>query len=457
VSLLHNGLSGATAARTALDVSSQNISNMMTPGYTRQGAVMSANGPTRPGHAPGDGVRVQALIRFGDDYKTQQLWRASSHQAELSAQQPFITQLQQVMGDASGSLSAGLDGFFQALSAASVEPGSAPLRQQIIDAAQSMAQRFNSLRSVLSNQGESVRQQRVAAAEQISSLARDVAALNGRITASQAAGLNVSDLIDQRSLKVDSLAALVGVQTLAQPDGSLDVSLSAGEPLVVGAKASRLEVVNLPDGGTQLRLQFLSQSTVVRPTGLGGTIGGLQAQLEQVLQPLQEAVTGMAREMAQRINGELAAGFGTDGQPGRALLVFDGASSSRMLSIDDTLLQEQLGLSADATTPGNSERLAALLALQRQPLAVPGLGQVLPGDVHAQLVGRLAIRGQQNDAALQTAQTVRQHAEKSWKATSGVNADEEAIQLVQYQQMYQANMKVIAVANELFDSLLRLG
>jgi len=51
---------------------------------------------------------------------------------------------------------------------------------------------------------------------------------------------------------------------------------------------------------------------------------------------------------------------------------------------------------------------------------------------------------------------VRNQAEESWKSTSGVNTDEEAINLMQYQQMYQANMKVIAVANELFDSTLAL-
>jgi len=79
------------------------------------------------------------------------------------------------------------------------------------------------------------------------------------------------------------------------------------------------------------------------------------------------------------------------------------------------------------------------------------------GDVYTQLVGRLAIRSQQNQASLDTAQTVREQAQKSWQSTSGVNTDEEAINLVQYQQMYQANMKVIAVANELFDSVLQMA
>jgi flagellar hook-associated protein 1 FlgK len=51
---------------------------------------------------------------------------------------------------------------------------------------------------------------------------------------------------------------------------------------------------------------------------------------------------------------------------------------------------------------------------------------------------------------------VRNQSEANWRSTSAVNTDEEAVNLMQYQQMYQANMKVITVANELFDSLLQM-
>jgi flagellar hook-associated protein 1 FlgK len=75
-------------------------------------------------------------------------------------------------------------------------------------------------------------------------------------------------------------------------------------------------------------------------------------------------------------------------------------------------------------------------------------------DAVTQLVAQVGMQSQQNTAALATAQTVRNQAEENWKSTSGVNLDEEAANLIQFQQMYQANMKVIAVANELFDSTL---
>jgi flagellar hook-associated protein 1 FlgK len=78
------------------------------------------------------------------------------------------------------------------------------------------------------------------------------------------------------------------------------------------------------------------------------------------------------------------------------------------------------------------------------------------GDADTQLVGKLGMDSKQNQSLLSVAETVRLQAEESWKSTSGVNADEEAISLVEYQKMYQANMKVISVANALFDSTLAM-
>jgi flagellar hook-associated protein 1 FlgK len=71
-------------------------------------------------------------------------------------------------------------------------------------------------------------------------------------------------------------------------------------------------------------------------------------------------------------------------------------------------------------------------------------------------VGKLGVDSQQNKAQLTTATTIRSQAEDDWKSTSAVNRDEEGIDLVEFQNMYQANMKVIAVANSLFDATLQM-
>lgn len=452
----YTALSGALAAQTALAAASHNIANVMTPGFTRQGALFAAVGPFKGGvAATGGGVSVPALLRFSDGYKNMQMWQSNAELGRYNTSQPYMRQLEQVMGDDGSSLNSGLDVFFNALNAASVDPTSAPLRQQVITSAEALAQRFGNLNQVLNNQRSSVAQQRTASVAQVNSLSAEIADLNEKIAATRATGINPSSLMDARDLKIDALSNLVGLQVVEQADGSASVSLRSGVPLVAGSLAATLSTVNNPDGSQTLKLAFASESFTVTNGNLGGQLGGLDEFERTVLQPVIDDVAALAEEIATRVNTQMAAGFAMDGTPGTDLFQFDAASTG-LLKVVDGLLGENLAFSSDPTKPGNSENLQALIGLRDQPLTMPSLGTVRLGDVYTQIVGRLGTQNQQARAAHDTAKTVRNQAEESWKSTSGVNTDEEAINIVQYQQMYQANMKVLAVSNELFDTTLAM-
>ncbi|MCW7536544.1 flagellar hook-associated protein FlgK [Aquabacterium sp. A7-Y] len=457
MSIIQNALSGSLAAQAALNTASQNIANVMTPGYTRQGVLLVAAKPSQAGSmGAGDGVKVPALQRFSDGYKSLQLWNAASELGQRESVQPYLGQLEQVMGDEASSLNAGLDQFFGALNAASVEPTSSPLRRQIVTAADALAQRFNSLHQVLSNQRASIYQQRLASVAQINTLSVDIAALNREISATRASGLNPSGLMDERDQKIDALAGQVGIQVVEQADGSRNVLLRSGQPLVVGNAASTIVAQGQPDGTQKLVLSFASESFTLATDRLGGPLGGLQDFEQRVLGPLVASVREMAEAISTRFNDQLAAGYAMDGSAGAPLFSFDASAADGLLQVDTSLSADALGFSADPAQPGNSDNLLELIELRQQPVTLSSLGDVLLRDAYTQLVGKIGTDSQQNQTALKTAQTVRNQAEESWKSTSGVNSDEEAINLMQYQQMYQANMKVIAVANQLFDSTLAM-
>lgn len=457
MTLLTNALSGAVAAQTALNTTSQNIANVMTEGYTRQGVMLRSVQPARGGStAAGDGVAVPSLFRFSDSYKNLQLWQSNSTLGQNNVIQPYLTQLEQVMGDDTASIADGLDKFFNALNAASVEPTSSPLRDSVINAADALAQRFNSLRQTLSSQQQALAQQRKDLVSQTNTYAADIANLNQRIAEANASGVNASGLIDERDQKIDKLASLVGVQVVTQADGSANVSLKGGQPLVVGQQASTLTVNTLADGSQQMSLTFASETFALGSTPLSGQLGGLDSFEQTQLKPMVQSLQDMATGLTIGVNSVLTAGYAMNGTAGKPLFVVDPTSSSSLLTIDHSLQAADLGFSASATEPGNSDQLQALIALKSQPVSITGLGNVLLGDVYTQLVGKLGMASQANQTAMTTAQTVRDQADANWKSTSGVNEDEEAVNLMQYQQMYNANMKVITVANELFDAMLQM-
>ncbi|WP_458351868.1 FlgK family flagellar hook-associated protein, partial [Rugamonas violacea] len=192
MSISNNALSGALAAQAALNTASQNIANLQTKGYTRQGVLLAAIGPGGNVGSAGSGVEVSSLLRFSDAYKSQQMWRAASDLGLRSQTQPYLTQLERVMGDDRSSLSAGIDEFFKALNAAGVDPTSTPLRQQVVTAADSMSQHFNSIYNVTANQLLSVQQQRSAILPKLNESLHNIAALNATIGGASATGTNTS-------------------------------------------------------------------------------------------------------------------------------------------------------------------------------------------------------------------------------------------------------------------------
>jgi flagellar hook-associated protein 1 FlgK len=454
MSILNNALSGAVASQVALSASSQNIANLQTKGYTRQSALLSAVAPSAGSNQAGNGVRVTQLMRFSDSYKTQQMWRSASDLGAHSQTQPYLTQLEQVMGDDTASLSSGVDAFFSALNAvAGVDPTSTPLRQQVVTAAGLLAQRFNSLNNVYNAQLQSVRQQRSALVDSANSTIASIASLNAQIANANATGSNSSALVDARDQAIDSLASQMGLEVSDQPDGTRNVSLKTGQSLVLGGVAGQLSVSG---GGAQsFSLTFAGTSFALDTTRVGGQLGGLSTYEQDTLLPLQQGVADMARQIADKVNTQLAAGYAMDGSAGKPLFVYNVGSTSNMLQVANGFQTSDLAFSGDGTA-GDTGNLQHLLAIKNKTVTLAKIGTVMLGDADTQLVGRLAVDSQQNKSALTTAQTMRDQSVADWQSTSGVNQDEEAVNLVEYQKMYQANMKVMSVANALFDATLQM-
>ena len=455
MSIMNNALTGALASQMSLAATSQNIANMQTKGYTRQMAVLTAIGPeTGNNRSSGNGVAVNSLVRISDDYKTQQMWRANSGVGRHTQSQPYLTQLERVMGDDAASLSAGVDKFFEALNAvAGVDPTSTPLRQQVLTAAGTMAQRFNNLNNVFNAQLQSLRQQRSAIVSSANANITNIASLNRQITIAAATNTNHSSLVDARDQAIDALALQLDLEVSDQPDGSRSVSLKTGQALVIGSVAGQLAAST---GSTQtFSLDFAGTSFQLDSVSVGGQLGGLGGYERDILMPLQKGVSDLGEQIAAKVNTQLAAGFTMGGAAGGPLFVFSPGSPSNMLEITAGYQTDDLAFSADGK-PGDSTNLQRIIDIKNQPITVTSLGTVLIGDADTQLTGKLAVDSQQNRSSLATRETIRNQSVDDWKSTSGVNQDEEAINLVEFQNMYQANMKVMSVANALFDATLAM-
>lgn len=76
-------------------------------------------------------------------------------------------------------------------------------------------------------------------------------------------------------------------------------------------------------------------------------------------------------------------------------------------------------------------------------------------DGYAGLIAQIGIRAQNASYATQVSTTIATNLEKDRTGVSGVNLDEEAAKLLQYQQAYQAAAKTIQIAQSIFDTLIQ--
>ncbi|MDE2513621.1 MAG: hypothetical protein KGL22_05910, partial [Alphaproteobacteria bacterium] len=104
-------------------------------------------------------------------------------------------------------------------------------------------------------------------------------------------------------------------------------------------------------------------------------------------------------------------------------------------------------------TPGGTGSNGNMVAMAKLQTASLLSGQTL-NDAYTKLVTDIGDRGAEANAAGQAAQSVFTRAQSNQQSISGVNLDEEAANLVQLQQAYQANAQVIGTIQSLISSLI---
>jgi len=76
-------------------------------------------------------------------------------------------------------------------------------------------------------------------------------------------------------------------------------------------------------------------------------------------------------------------------------------------------------------------------------------------DGWANAIAQVGTRTQSAQYATNMSTTIANNLERDRLAVSGVNLDEEAAKLIQYQQAYQASAKMLQVAQSIFDNLMQ--
>lgn len=316
-------VSALQAFQQAINVTSNNIANASTPGYDEESINLTEALPQVNGTATvGNGVQVTGISRAYSEAAANQLYTSQSSLGQLTALQGYTTQIDTQFGTTLGGVSTALQTFYSGFSDVANAPTSTAARQALLSDAQGLASSFQNASGQLNTLNTDVNSRISADVTQINSIAGSITSINKQIAAgsNQAGSQQPNELLDQRDQLVSKLSQLVGVTTTTNTDGSLNVFIGKGQPLVL--EGSTLQLTTVPN-------QFNASNLEISTTALNGTpisssitsgdLGGLLATRSQVIDPALNQLGQIATAVSATVNSQQAQGLDLNGNFGAAI------------------------------------------------------------------------------------------------------------------------------------------
>jgi len=320
------GLSGLDAARKALDVIGNNIANAATEGYHRQRVELSPAYSSQQGSVLiGGGVEITGVIRLIDSLLEKEILRQQSSLGQVSRESTALSTIETAFGELSSDsgLSTAIDEFFNALQDLSAHPAESIWQNQVVTAAETMANQFRTLGDFLTAFETQIRLEAENIIEQINIMTSRIAELNENIERIEIVGGVANNLRDQRDQLINELSELIDIETQEQEYGVVDVSV-AGLPGVIGGTASVLETGLSEQGLMGVSIAgTLNYDNDVR----GGQLGGLLTLKNSILAGIRSDFDNLATAIIQQVNQNHVQAVGSEGS-------FTQLSGWRMVSED---------------------------------------------------------------------------------------------------------------------------
>lgn len=240
---------GMSAQQKALDVTSHNIANANTEGYSRQRATMetsrpfgmpSMNNAIGPGQL-GTGVQISAITRIRDSFLDYQVRTENGTSGLYQGREKFLTEIESIMNEPSDTGVATLVGkVFDSWHELSLHPESSNSRTVVAQQSKALTDELNNTYNLLlklKGNSQDVIKQNVV---DINTMLNQINELNQQVISVKVGGNEPNDLMDKRDALVDQLSVKFGItidkKTLGGEDLKANTKIAGTEPYLVRCK-----------------------------------------------------------------------------------------------------------------------------------------------------------------------------------------------------------------------------
>ncbi len=437
--LISIGSSGARAARTALDVTSQNIANAATTGYVRRSvgmAEVAAGNLAGSQDASLSGVRISGVVRQADGFRQAEARRTSSDLARADAELTGLQAVEAAVENA-GVFNAivGFEGALQQLAGDTLNPS---LRASALERGRTVSSSFNIAATQLENIGNTLRLESADGVSHVNRQMQALADLNVKLVRTQPGSGGQAVLLDQRDALLQSLSETIGISAHISADQSVEIRIGSASGSVLLAGTTVQPISQIVNGDGTIGFAVGGQVANIAAGALAGKAQALTAVAEA-----SARLDLVANALASATNTAQASGADIGGNAG--LPMFAGADAKTLtLSITSgsQIATAPAGAGANSLDGSNLALLRSMVTNQ----GLAGQADSMLFDVSATVAGRKVTQSALSAMA--------QSASTALNEQSAVDLDKEAADLIRYQQAFQASARIIQVASTIFDTLL---
>ena len=413
LSTLNTAKSGMNVSQVAIQTTSHNISNINTPGYSRQRVNQSASSPySMPGKNSnfgagqiGTGAQIDDVTRIRNSFYDYQ-YRSESHQyGNTSVKYEYFKNIECIFNEPSDTaISSSLNSFFNSWSELSKDPQSSGVKSVVIENGKYLSNSINSAFKRLESLEEGLDKQSEYIMDEVNSMLSQLDKLEKNIKIIQGSGKSPNDFLDQRDQLLDNLSFKLNIN-----DKDVKATLKKAY-----------------DANGKVTLDDLTKSGVKISGELEGTLS-----MKQEINKYKDGLKQLSNTITSNVNKAA-------GQE-----IFK-AKDGELISINPEMLQEpeKINVTADIALK--------VYELKSEKVNINGKDMTINTFYNSMIqnLGQSSaavIRDESNQSKL------LENIDSSRSSVSGVSLDEEMISLVQLQHTYSANAKVMSTIDSLLD------
>lgn len=459
---LDMALRALQAQQSGIDVTSHNVANANTEGYSRQNVTIVTTEPfappgmNRPASAGqiGTGAVAADIQRARDAFLDFQWRTEASSLANASNRSDALEQVEVILDEPQGvGLSALFNEYYRVWNELTNDPSASalPVRTTVVQQTLSLTTAMNRISSQLSNIRVGENTEVLTDVAEVNDLTEQILQINGTVIQIELTGQQANDLRDRRDTLMDRLSELVQVTATENADGSINVLM--GSQVLVNGGTGKTDLFTAPNAGNNGFVDVTYGSGGPAATlGNAGIAGRLTAR-DTLVPKYQASLNTLASNLITATNTLHTAGFDVNGNAGQ---VFFTGTDAATISVNAAIQANPALIAASNTagTSGNNETALAITRLRTSMSPPLPVGTPSSETAYNSLVAGLGTDNRTARNEVSTQEALTDLLARRRQALSGVSLDEEATNLLRYQRAYEAAARVLSTYDELLDKLI---